>query len=152
MKTIRELLLERHRQQEPKLDQLRAQVLARELQSDATDEQRGDIRSSPLAVLRAWLRFDRVAWGSFATAWVAIIALNLAANDEPAAASSAGDHADAGEVLEGLMDYQAQLAQLLNDSPAEPDALESTGPRVPGPRGAVDRPRRDARLRTAAFA
>ena len=87
MKTPRDLLLNRHRAAEPKLDRLRREVIDRAICAvQNPDEDLPSIVQSPgywLAVLwQQAIRPWRHAWMGLATAWLLILCLHIAASGE----------------------------------------------------------------------
>jgi hypothetical protein len=138
MKTPREILLERHRKMEPKLDALRREVLADSLQAH---EARGEPRESrwrlspAFVVEKLWRELVwpcRRIWAGLATAWVVILALNLMSGTGDGRQMAAKAESRPGpEVMAVLREQRQMLAQLL-----EPSALPaSSRPKIPGPRG-----------------
>lgn len=148
MKTPRDLLLERHRQQSPALDQLRERVIRKELGETIT-RPRQDDTSNWLVTLRARLNFQRAAWSGLAAVWCVILGLNLAAEHEMGTSIAASAPTDSAQFLAGLQENRAQLAALLFDEEAGDDStnLETK----PGPRSDAGRIRRDARHLDTAF-
>lgn len=143
MKSPRDILLEQHQDQSRALDEIRRQVIAEHVTVAGP---------SLLAIICGWLNLNRATWGAFATSWVAIIALNLAAGMDSIDEPRGSGRADVGDVFEGLKEYQAQLARLLDEPRLDPEELDDPDSTPRGPRGDVDRPRRDARLRSIACA
>jgi hypothetical protein len=135
MKSPRDILLGQHREQLPALDEIRRQVIAHELRNP----------SPPLlATLPAWLTLNRAAWSSLAAAWVVIIALNSSANLGDKSNTPVRSQADARKVLEGVREYQSQLALLLFDQESIEDRNQIDEPKKPGPRSEVRQPCRHA--------
>jgi hypothetical protein len=147
MKSPREALLDRHRDQTPALDAIRRQVLEQELAPARHVERQPKCRSA-VAWWRILISGPRAGWTALAAAWCVIIGLNLAARQEqvPVAKSPT---ADRERMLAGLREYHARLAVLLADpTEAVPDEA-GTGSLNPPRRG---RPSGDAdRLRKGAF-
>lgn len=140
MKSPREILLDRHHEASPRLDEIRRQVIATELAKS---------ESTWVEALRDWLSFGRVAWLSFASAWVVIIGLNVAANVDGGSTERLSTHADAAEVVEGVQRYQTQLAILLDEG-EPPEQIEPSD--TAGPRSDATRPRRNAQLQNHIYA
>jgi len=205
MKSPRDLLLERHRDQSAALDQLRERVIAQELGADTAAAPQGrtglqpvfertemmapsqersaqltpaangigasvlSSKSSPAAgataapagdrlqtcptLLACWfacLNWQRAAWSGFAAVWCVILGLNVAAQSETETSVAANAPVNSREFLAGLQENRAQLAALLfdqNDSGDEAAARKAK----PAPRGAADRPRKDAFHLNSAF-
>ncbi len=152
MKSPRDLLLERHRQQTPALDQLRQRVIAEELDESPapTRDRHPAERDVPTLLARgfAWLNWQRAAWSGFAAVWCAILGLNLAAQSETEALVAATSPVDSREFLAGLQANRAQLAALLSD---RNDGNAATPEAKPAPRSDVNRPRKDAFHLNSAF-
>ena len=147
MKTPRDLLLERHRQQAPALDQLRERVITQELGTDPAAIRQE--RAGLLARWFAWLNFQRAAWSGLAALWCVILGLNLAAEREIGTEVAASAPTDSAQFLAGLQENRAQLAALLFDEEAGDDSTDRET--KPGPRSDAGRVRRDARHPNAAF-
>ncbi len=87
MKTPRDILLERHRATEPKLDAIRREVMAAQLNNQETKEQ--SQRSSFVAWFlccsnKFWLELilpSRRIWAGLAAVWVLMIAVNVSLRD-----------------------------------------------------------------------
>ena len=137
MKTPREILLEQQQNSSPQLDEIRSRVIAQELGKD---------QPSILEAIRSWLSMNRIAWASFATAWVAIVGLNVATSVDGTSAPSTMLRADTEAVMKDVHRRQTQLAILLTDD--EPNDLSDEVERTDsnGPRSDVTRPRRSAQL------
>jgi hypothetical protein len=147
MKTPRELLLERHRAQSPALDQLRERVISQEVAASRPCACH-EVSPNWFAALHTWLTWQRAAWSGFAAVWCVILGLNLATHSETEALVAASAPVNSREFLAGVQENRAQLAALLSDREGNDEAA----PREtkPAPRGAADRPRKDAlRLNTA---
>jgi hypothetical protein len=110
MKTPREILFERHRQSEPRLDVVRRKALA--LLPVAKDA----ARAYPEAVLKkVWLELiwsSRRSWAGMAAIWLAVLAANLEMNATsqavPAVRSVGGR-----EWVQGFEEQRRLLAELL---------------------------------------
>jgi len=147
MKTPRDLLLERHRQQSPALDELRERVITQELGADPAAVRQS--RTGLLTRWFAWLNFQRTAWSGFAAVWCVILGLNLAAEREMGTAVAASGPTDPEQFLAGLQANRAQLAALLFDEEAGEDSTHRET--KPGPRSDAGRIRQDARHLNTAF-
>jgi hypothetical protein len=148
MKTPRDLLLERHQQQSPALDQLRERVIRKELGEAITRPRQNDT-SNWLVTLRAWLNFQRAAWSGLAAVWCVILGLNLAAEREMGTSVTASAPTDSAQFLAGFQENRAQLAALLFDEEAGEDSTNRET--EPGPRSDAGRIRQDARHLNTAF-
>lgn len=135
----REILLNRHRDAESKLDAIRSEALAsiageRESASDVgTDRGRDAIPGVSVARL-LWDQLVapcRRVWGGLAVAWAVILVLNVAAvGEEPASRADAGMSAD--ETVHAMRAQRQLLAELSGEGePAgaeeEPAALRPRG-------------------------
>lgn len=148
MKTPRDLLLERHRQQVPALDQLRERVISQEL-GEAIARPCQNAAPNWLATLCDWLNFQRAAWSGLAALWCVILGLNLAAEREMGTSVTASAPTDSAQFLAALQENRAQLAALLFDEEAGDDSTNLEA--KPGPRSDAGRIRKDARHLNTAF-
>ena len=155
MKTPREILFERHRRAEAKLDQVRMKVIASVQQSPhrfrtATDDHDVSLVGlsyefatsatlSIAAVLRkVWLELiwpSRRAWAGMAALWLAVLAANLGmkATSRPAPAVRA---TPSRELVRALEEQRRSLAELL--PPFTPAPIKTSRP--------SDRPRSERRM------
>lgn len=123
MKTPREILFERHRQAEPRLNEVRRQALA-ELTAARSEEGLRQSRSEGL-LKKIWLELiwpSRRAWAGMAALWLALLAANFAMK-ATATSSTAARSAHRGELVQALEEQRRLLAELLPLSkphPAEP--------------------------------
>lgn len=123
MKTPREILFERHRQAEPRLDEVRRQALA-ELTAASREDGLRRSRSERL-LKKIWLELiwpSRRAWAGMAALWLALLAANFGMK-ATAASSTAGRSAHRGELVQALEEQRRLLAELLPISkppPVEP--------------------------------
>ena len=135
MKTPREILFERHRQAEPRLDKVRQQALA-SVEALRQGRREGVLNSSVNNVesgilKKIWLELiwpSRRAWAGIAVLWLVLLAANLGlkatATSAPAARS-----VHRGELVQAFEERRRLLAELL--APAKPQPPE---PPRPGPR------------------
>lgn len=149
MKTPRDLLLERHRDQAPALDRLRERVISQEL-GETTARLRQPAAPNWMAALRAWLSLRRVTWSGFAAVWCVILGLNMAAEREMETGVASSSPTDPEQFLAGLQENRAQLAALLFEEEAGDDAPRRET--KPGPRSDAGRVRKDARRFNSALA
>ena len=132
MKTPREILLERHRQAEPKLDAVRRKALA------ALPGAEDAARAHPEGMLKkVWLELiwpSRRAWAGMAALWLAVLAANLemkaTSPPVPAVRSAAGR-----ELVHAFEEQRRLLAELL-PPPSPPPAV----PTRPNARPRSERP------------
>ena len=123
MRTPREILFERHRQAEPRLDEVRRQALAK-LKAASSEEGLRQSRSEGL-LKKIWLELiwpSRRAWAGMAALWLALLAANFGMK-ATATFSTAGRSAHRGELVQALEEQRRLLAELLpatTPQPAEP--------------------------------
>ncbi len=136
MKTLRELLLERHQSAQPKLDAIRAKLLAAAQEESARSPEASAGRPNhPLArfALLLWqeLVFPcRRVWSGVAAAWVFIVALNLFTS-EPAQVAQAHPIYSAAEVVAQYQAQQRLWDELLNSGTS---SSPESSPALPPPR------------------
>ena len=123
MKTPREILFERHRQAEPRLDEVRRQALAK-LTTASREKGLRQSRSEGL-LKKIWLELiwpSRRAWAGMAALWLALLAANFGMK-ATATSSPAVRSARSGELVQALEEQRRLLAELLpatKPQPAEP--------------------------------
>lgn len=132
MKTLRDLLLQRHRPATPQLDAIRRAVLAEHVGGPADDA------SAPLRV-QIWNELFcrcRRAWLGFGAAWLLVLGLNLAGNRDasPAPTGSLEPPGQRADLRVMLAEKQRLRAELL-DAPA-PFSAERHAPPLSRPRSA----------------
>lgn len=141
MKTPREILFERHRRAEVKLDDLRQKVLAGlpasgiAAESALNRSERPGIRA---VLAKAWLELiwpSRRAWAGMAALWLTVGAANLAMNAGFRSSPPIGV-GPAREMVQGFEAQRRLLAELLPPSqtvpPTQPQR-SSVRPRSEGP-------------------
>jgi hypothetical protein len=137
MKTPREILLERHRAAKSKLDAIRREVMAAELNNQETKEQ-----SQPsnfvtwflCCLNRFWLELvwpSRRIWAGLATIWIMIFAFNFSQRD-PSELMARKSPPPSPELILTFWQQERLLAELVG--PNEPQAVESPKPFLPQPR------------------
>jgi hypothetical protein len=123
MKTPREILLERHRAADAKLDAIRRAVMARELNNQATKEQSSGLvallRCCSNAFWRELISPNRRIWSGLAAVWILIFIVNFSERDPRSSVGENPVHAPAV-----MMSWQTQrmMAELLADRATAPDA------------------------------
>lgn len=143
MKTPREILFERHRQVEPKLDAVRRKVLATLPMGEASMESRFETSGSrqgvysfhrAVGVLRkAWLELiwpSRRAWAGMAALWLVVLAANLEMKATSTTAPAV-QSAHTRELVRAFEEQQRLLAELLLpvNPPSAAPARSDPGPR-----------------------
>jgi hypothetical protein len=136
MKTPREILFERHRKAEPKLDAVRRKALAALPAAGSVNNAHfntpGAFHRARAVLGKAWLELiwpSRRAWAGMAVLWLVVMAANLemkATTNVPAARS-----AHTRELARAFEERQRLLAELLlpaSPPPATP-ARSDPGPR-----------------------
>ena len=124
MKTPKDILLAHHQQAIPKLDALRLEVTA-QLRANAQADSRGWLTAFWTEAIAPWKK----AWIGIATAWVAIVAVNLATGT-PSIRGNPTEAKTDPQVRLVLREQRMLLTQLLGPAewplPAEP---VKSGPR-----------------------
>ncbi len=151
MKTPREILFERHRQAEPRLDAVRQKALAVLRSSESVDAlqpghgagpfkrrtqnaERGIMRATRQvgAVLRkAWLELvwpSRRAWAGIAALWLVVLAANLEMKATFPAAPAVRA-APTRELVQAMEEQRRLLAELLQPPSAPPAEPPRPSPR-----------------------
>jgi hypothetical protein len=125
VKTPREILFERHRRTEPRLDEVRRQVLAALPASRGAYSALSRLQVGAPSVLRkAWLELiwpSRRAWAGMAGLWLAVAAANLGMRATSPVAPGVR-RAAFREVAQAFEEQRRLLAELL--PPAKPPATE----------------------------
>jgi hypothetical protein len=133
-KTLREILLERHREADDRLDLVRAQVLT-QLQTDGRRAVQGEDRPAGVS-LGDWLNqlwvelfwSCRRAWLGLACAWLVILSINFVTTERGARlASHQSDHVPAP--LNLLLEERRLLAELAGHVPEPEPAAPPPAPR-----------------------
>lgn len=135
MKTPRELLLERHRAAEPRLDAIRRAVVAKEFNNNGTKEQSGDL----VALFRGCLNTpwrelilpNRRIWTGLAALWLLIFIFNISQRDT--VNSVTGQPVLSSAVTISWQVQQRWMNELLTDRTMTPD--------MDRPRNEVTKPR-----------
>ena len=137
MKTPREILFEKHRNAETKLDVMWERALDEVSEGVVTskgERTRGFwVYAVTLQLWRDLILPSRRVWAGMAGVWVVILGLRLmAGGDEKLTVAQAKVIAPSAEVVAALREQKTMLAQLLDPSAMLPVLPP---PRVPGPRG-----------------
>ena len=147
MKTPDEILLAKHRAVEPKLDQIRAEVVAK-LAAESPPESRCTRRSETRGILPG-LRFAfglvraiRLNVGGLGAVWLLVFAFKLA-TPEPPINNSARSPASQLTMQAAMAEQQRLLAEL-NDFPVSRVQKETPKPDVPRPRSELRHPHASA--------
>jgi len=139
MKTPRELLFERHRKAESKLDAIRREVLTEFVQTEPMVERRQTPPAFSFSLLAAKLWRELVwpcrrIWAGMAAAWMLILGLHVAAGSGEASRMSVNQVSKPGpEVVAAVRERRELMAQLLDPF----TSLPVERPKVPGPRGSM---------------
>ena len=136
MKTSREILLERHRAAETKLDALRREVMAAQLNNQETKEQ--SQRSSFVTWFlccsnKFWLELilpSRRIWAGLAAVWVLMIAVNVSLRDH--SPGMAMKSAPGAAMILSFQQQEKLLTELMG--PSEMRVAQPAQPLVPRPR------------------
>ncbi len=134
MKTPRELLFERHRHVEPKLDEIRRQVLAvLPVAESAVSSAHG--HGAGLLILeflrRVWLELiwpSRRAWAGLVVIWLGVLVANLELRISPGAVP-ATEPALAREAVQSYKEQQRLLTELLPPGETPSAQTPRSGPR-----------------------
>jgi hypothetical protein len=143
MKKLREVLLEKHRRAEPKLDAIREQVNAG-LAAGTTDT-----RARPKQMSRAWqpdasafeIGWRQLLWSlrwhlaGLSAVWFVVVALNIGQTPDRTQGASRGGGPSPRQLLAALRENQRQLRELIA-APASEPAPEPPKLR-PSPRSAI---------------
>jgi hypothetical protein len=136
MKTPREILLERHRNAEPRLDEVRRKALAAVASSssaEASETARDPGGLIQLALMKAWMELiwpSRQAWAGIAALWLVVGAANLEMKD-PVRGVPAARPAPVRDLAQGLEEQRRLLSELLQTPKT---GLAERQPATPKPR------------------
>jgi len=126
MKTPREILFERHRQAEPRLDEVRRKALADLTAAENTEALRRHRSEAECGLpKKIWLELiwpSRRAWAGMACLWLALLAANLGIK-ATATSSTPARSAQRAELVQAIEEQRRLLAELLpatKPQPAEP--------------------------------
>ena len=139
MKTPREILLDRHRNAESKLDAIRRDVLAEFVPAEPAIESPRPTPPFSFSMLRTkvWRELVlpcRHVWVGLAAAWMLILGLHLAAGMGQTSSVTGNQVSRPGpEIVAAVRERRELMAQLLD--PFTP--LPVARPKPPGPRGSV---------------
>ncbi|HET7624028.1 MAG TPA: hypothetical protein VFM25_02095 [Verrucomicrobiae bacterium] len=141
MKTPREILFERHRTSDAKLDSIRQNVLAAECRNEFQKRKQAVIlRAFPFRIgmifWRELILPARRIWVGFAVVWMVIFALN-AADKNDSALKMAKSKVPPAEILLALQRQQEMLAEF--NTPPQPEVAEKPKS-SPKPRSALRSP------------
>jgi hypothetical protein len=129
MKTPRELLLDRHRSANARLDAIRQRVVSGDIVRHESKAAFGSL----IEMCREVFRMPRIAWAGLAAAWLIVIALNIASSDISAAPGAQAGNAPrrSPETLQALREQRRLFAELVGSGAAN----DAESPRfVPRPR------------------
>jgi hypothetical protein len=134
MKTPREILFERHRSTETKLDAMRQEILARITERNEERPVCSEARrilqggSSPLGRWQDFLLSFRWHLAGLGAAWLAVLWLNVDRTSELPFAKVGAHNLTARQFMAAVQENRRQVRELTSSA-----AAESTSP-VPGPR------------------
>jgi len=141
MKTLREILLERHCAASPKLDAIRREVVTAEFKSVGQASRlspsemmkRSEIGATPVLRL-LWQELiwpSRRIWAGLAATWILIFVFNFSQRD-PAELMARKSPPPSPEMILTFRQQERLLAELIG--PNEPQAVQSPKPFLPQPR------------------
>ena len=137
-KTPREILFERHRNAEGRLDAIRERVLVQELAASDATTARGTqdavLVRLPVRIWKELFWSCRRVWAGLAAAWLVIIAVNFQSLEEPANIQSGSSNASPA-FWTFLLEQKQLLAELGDIAPP----AESPPKPAPAPRPRSDR-------------
>ncbi len=139
MKTPREILLDRHRNADSKLDAIRREVLAECAQTGPSVESRQSPPAFSFSSLASKLWCElilpcRRIWAGMAAVWMLILGLHLAAGIGQISGITVNQVSKPGpEIVAAMRERRELMAQLLDPFTSLPVAR----PKVPGPRGSA---------------
>ena len=139
MKTPREILLDRHRNAESKLDAIRREVIAECSQIAPTVENQPSPPAYGFSSLASKLWRElilpcRRIWAGMAAVWMVILGLHLAAGSDQNPGTSHNQVSKPGpEIVAAVRERHELMAQLLDPFTSLPVAR----PKLPGPRGSA---------------
>ena len=134
MKPLRDILLNRHRSVEPKLDRMWNETLAPELRGEPAPERRNVLLAVGLKLWGELIWPSRRVWAGLACVWVLLIAWNLASSDTTQRVASRTEP-PTGMEFQALIEQRRMLAQLIEPTSEPSDKRRRS---LPGPRS--DRP------------
>lgn len=129
MKTPRDILLEKHRDAETQLDEIRAGVVQQLGVREGSSFAQGVAHAIWIYLIRPF----RLYWAGLAALWVLIAAMNLATGPADNSGSKTA-HRAAGDLGAQIRAYQATITRLAKET--EPAKSESE---VPKPRSEIIR-------------
>jgi hypothetical protein len=131
MKTPRELLLERHRSQTRRLDEIRREVVEG-LERSARRPAGGAVADRPASFLIQWFVGLRWHWAAISVAWVIVVLVD--AEPVPSSRVTAGTVRPVpAELVASLRENRRQVIELLEPSTAK-DERRSLPESLPPPR------------------
>lgn len=133
MKTPRQILLEHHRQAEPKLDAVRRKALAAlaSVNADARRSEPGNWLWVGAALGKVWRELiwpSRRAWAGMAAVWLAVLVANLEMNANSRGAAPVKS-APSGDLVQAFEEQRRLLAELLPSGKPLPAATPQPGSR-----------------------
>jgi hypothetical protein len=125
MKTVRELLFQRHQQATAKLDRMREHVLSEAFQPAPCSHRKGGDVRSPLLLrlfLTIWQELiwpSRFAWGGMAAIWAALFVVNLEMKGPPRQRLGSTRAVAASQTFAEQRQLLVELLQPVNPTPAD---------------------------------
>jgi hypothetical protein len=132
MKTPREILLERHRAAEGKLDAIRREALQLAAEGQAASAQKPKLTLAmiPLTIWRELFLPARRIWAGLAAVWVLIFVLRVASSEPSPAYANNSQPPPSSQDVEALKSQQKLFAELLWDDtkPGDSDKPKRSWP------------------------
>ena len=145
-RTPREILFERHRAAEVRLDAIRERFLVHELiaTGGATANSGRDVVQLRVRLsVRIWGELFwscRQIWAGLAAAWLVVIVVNFKSFDEPAS-TQVGNGGASQAFWTFVLEQKRLLAELGDDTPASPQKATPVAPRPRSDRREINRAR-----------
>lgn len=131
MKTPRDILLERHRAADPKLDAIRREVVWEGRRAAVPKFRVADTATLPVLIWRELIIPSRRIWAGLAATWILIFVFNFAQRD-PAELMARKTPPPSPEMILTFRQQERLLAELIG--PNEPQAVAPPKPFLPQPR------------------
>jgi hypothetical protein len=122
MKTPRQILLERHRAAQPKLDALRQRALTHLGSPGLSASVREPDSAGVVASLRALLRYLRWHLAGLSALWFIVALLNLDSSSVPAVAVAKKNTPSPRQILKAMREHRRLLFELIESPAATPSS------------------------------